>query len=136
MNAYETHEPNPEDEGIPSYADDTSTAEDTWVHPAAPDDSAPALPTDGPDFEHAYGITAAQTRAGESLARKLAREAPDRPPRPADTDAVGRLIAPDGGSGIDEEAESIGYDSGERDGWAAEDAAMHLLPGGEQPPAD
>jgi hypothetical protein len=135
MNAYEPHRYSPEDEGIPSYADDTSTAEDTAVRtPLA--DSPPTLPTDGPDLELEYGRTAAQTLAGESLNRKLAREVPDRPSSATGDAGVGRLIAPDQGGGVDSEAMAIGYDSGERDGYTAEEAAMHLLPEGEESAPD
>jgi Family of unknown function (DUF5709) len=45
---------------------------------------------------------------------------------------VGRLIASDeGGSFEDDEAQSIAYDSREREGQAPEEAAMHEVPGEE-----
>jgi hypothetical protein len=136
MDMAEPHSPSPEDDGIPGYADDTSIAEDRGVHPTIADDSAPALPTDGPDFSQAFGVTGAQTRHGQSLSQKLAREEPDRN-RPVDEGGhVGRLIAPDAGSGIDNEAESIGYDSGEQEGLTAEEAAMHILPTDADPPLE
>lgn len=47
---------------------------------------------------------------------------------------VGRLVAPDeGGSFGDQEAESIAYDSGEREGQSPEEAAMHEVPGRDVP---
>jgi hypothetical protein len=47
---------------------------------------------------------------------------------------VGRLVAPDeGGSFPDDEAESIAYDSGEREGQTAEEAAMHEVRGEDVP---
>ncbi|MBB5867862.1 hypothetical protein F4553_001241 [Allocatelliglobosispora scoriae] len=132
----EPQSPSPEDDGIPGYADDTSTAEDRGVRLTSPDDSAPALPVDGPDLSQAFGVTEAQSRHGQSLSQKLAREEPDRFRPGDDSEHVGRLVAPDAGSGLDDEAESIGYDSGEQEGLSAEEAAMHILPTDADPPLD
>lgn len=54
----------------------------------------------------------------------------DEPP----SRSIGRLVAPDeGGSFEDDEAESIAYDSGEREGQSPEEAAMHEVPGRDVP---
>jgi hypothetical protein len=68
----------PEDEGIPDYADDTSTAFDEADRPRF-DDSPPALPTDAPQGMEEYGVTAAEARQGEPMNQRLLREEPDTP---------------------------------------------------------
>jgi len=74
------------------------------------------------------GLTAAEEREGPSLDEQLAAEEPevtgvDDEPDPR----AGRLVAPDEGSGIDEEAEEVAEDVGPA-GYAssAEEAAMHI----------
>jgi len=74
------------------------------------------------------GITAAEEREGPSLDEQLAAEEPevtgvDDEPDPR----AGRLVAPDEGSGIDEESEEVAEDVGPA-GYAssAEEAAMHI----------
>ncbi|HZM74925.1 MAG TPA: DUF5709 domain-containing protein [Candidatus Limnocylindrales bacterium] len=48
--------------------------------------------------------------------------------------SVGRIVEPgEGGSFEDDEAESIAYDSGEREGLTAEEAAMHEVRGRDVP---
>jgi len=74
------------------------------------------------------GLTAAEEREGPSLDEQLAAEEPevtgvDDEPDPR----AGRLVAPDEGSGIDEESEEVAEDVGPA-GYAssAEEAAMHI----------
>lgn len=74
------------------------------------------------------GITAAEEREGPSLDQQLAAEEPevtgvDDDPEPR----AGRLVAPDEGSGVDEESEEIAEDVGPA-GYAssAEEAAVHI----------
>ncbi len=91
---------------------------------------------------HRFGTTAAEERAGESLAQLLAEEEPDIDPYAEVADdedeltrrgyeresRTGRLVAPDGGFGEDKEAYSIAWDAGVDGGAAsAEEAAMHLV---------
>ncbi|GGK15159.1 hypothetical protein GCM10010124_04670 [Pilimelia terevasa] len=53
----------------------------------------------------------------------------DRPLDDRDAPPVGRLVAPDGGSGLDREAEALAVDAGAAGGAAtAEEAAMHIVP--------
>lgn len=68
--------PSPEDEGIPDYADDTSTAFDESERPRF-NDSPQQFPADRPQALDEYGLTAAEQRQGESLDRRLDREEPD-----------------------------------------------------------
>jgi Family of unknown function (DUF5709) len=88
----------PEAEGIPSVADDTSTAYDE-PEPRMRPDEQPPLPVDKPD-------------------RGVKR-------RPG---GVGRLVEPDLGGIEDTEAQAIATDTGELSGQSAEEAAMHLEP--------
>jgi len=74
------------------------------------------------------GLTAAEEREGPSLDEQLAAEEPevtgvDDEPDPR----AGRLVAPDEGSGMDEESEEVAEDVGPA-GYAssAEEAAMHI----------
>ena len=76
------------------------------------------------------GLTAAEEREGPSLDEQLAAEEPevtgvDDEPDPR----AGRLVAPDEGSGMDEESEEVAEDVGPA-GYAssAEEAAMHVIP--------
>jgi hypothetical protein len=68
----------PEDEGLPDYADDTSTAFDEADRPRF-SDSPPALPADNPQGVEEYGVTAAEARRAEPLDQRLLREEPDTP---------------------------------------------------------
>ncbi|MEV6966498.1 DUF5709 domain-containing protein [Hamadaea sp. NPDC051192] len=137
-------------DGIPDYADDTSTAYDTGENPRI-DDTAPALPGDEPEYltdESATPAEEADLTEGPSEAldvdrtQELDLEAgfddpdeesdelliDDEEPDPyADPDEpVGRLVAPDLGAGVDDEEEAWGEDTGEADGLSAEESAMHL----------
>ncbi|GGK05434.1 hypothetical protein GCM10010123_39130 [Pilimelia anulata] len=52
----------------------------------------------------------------------------DRPLDGRDAPPVGRLVAPDGGSGLDDEAAAVASDAGPAGGAAsAEEAAMHIV---------
>lgn len=66
----------PEDEGIPDYAADTSTAYDEADRPRL-DDSPPALPADEPQAVDEFGVTGQEGRQGEPIADRLDREEPD-----------------------------------------------------------
>ncbi|MEU4368131.1 DUF5709 domain-containing protein [Micromonospora chersina] len=89
-----------------------------------------------------FGTTAAEERAGESLAQLLAQEEPDLDPYAETADdedeltrrgyereaRTGRLVADDEGFGEDEQADSVAWDAGVDGGGAsAEEAAMHLV---------
>ncbi|MFE9957600.1 DUF5709 domain-containing protein [Micromonospora sp. NPDC005299] len=89
-----------------------------------------------------FGTTAAEERAGESLAQLLAQEEPDVDPYAEVADdedeltrrgyereaRTGRLVADDAGLGEDEQADSVAWDAGVDGGAAsAEEAAMHLV---------
>jgi hypothetical protein len=88
----------PEAEGIPSIADDQSTAYDE-PEPRMRPDEQPALPVGRPD----HGT---KSQSG----------------------GVGRLVDPDLGGIADTEGQSIAFDTGEMSGLSAEEAAMHLEP--------
>lgn len=136
----------PEAEGIPDPAADTSTAYDDADRPQF-DDSPPALPAETPQAVDEYGVTAAEARRGEPLEDKLAREDPDvgnGPGRPAealrDAEAlaeerprpepgpvsaydrsesggpVGRLAEPDQQALVDTEKDEVARDEGEAGG--------------------
>lgn len=68
--------PSPEDEGIPDYADDTSTAFDESDRPRF-NDSPQVFPADEPQALDEFGMTAEEQRRGESLERRLNREEPE-----------------------------------------------------------
>lgn len=76
----------------------------------------------------AFGITAAEQEAGESLEARARRDLPEELVLPTDQPlGVGRLVAPDGDQGPDTEAEEFGTDEGIDDGdFSAEEAAMHI----------
>lgn len=107
MTGTETPQPpeDPEQEGIPDHAADTSTAYEESDRPRF-DDSPPALPAEQPQALEEHGTTAAEARQGEPLADRLAREAPDET-------AAGRGAA--------------------RGGRSAEEAAMHEVDEDEIP---
>ncbi|QLQ34982.1 DUF5709 domain-containing protein [Micromonospora robiginosa] len=89
-----------------------------------------------------FGTTAAEERAGDSLAHLLAQEEPDVDPyaEPAEDEdelirrgyereaRTGRLVADDQGFGEDQQADSVAWDVGIDGGAAsAEEAAVHLV---------
>lgn len=86
----------PEAEGLPSVADDQSTAYDE-PEPRMRPDEQPPLPIDRPD----HGT---KSQPG----------------------GVGRLVDPDLGGPVDTEAQAVAFDTGETSGLSAEEAAMHL----------
>lgn len=145
--------PSPEEEGIPDYADDTSTAYQEGERPRFRDSPA-SMPADEPHGVDEYGVTAAEQRHGEPLDMELAREEPDvtgapERPRPAGAGAeedygtlepggaAGRLLEPDQGAGMDEEKELQARPTG-GEALSAEEAAVHELSADEQrePPED
>lgn len=92
----------------------------------------------------AYGTTAAEEAAGETLDQRLAQEEPDVDERrlvdeQADVGGevgrqrAGRLVDPDGGAEFDTEKDLVARDVG-IDGAAAssEEAAVHIVDGEEQ----
>ncbi|SCG78447.1 DUF5709 domain-containing protein [Micromonospora humi] len=90
-----------------------------------------------------FGTTAAEERAGDSLAHLLAQEEPDVDPYAEEADGdedeltrrgyeretrSGRLVADDQGFGEDEQADSVAWDVGIDGGAAsAEEAAVHVV---------
>ncbi len=108
----------PDAEGLPSVADDTSSAYDD-ASGRTREDTAPALPGDEP------------------LEQRLLREQPEVSPEDIDDSLdsidlnepsprrIGRLVdsSPDGLA--DDESQAIATDSGETLGLSAEEAAMH-----------
>jgi hypothetical protein len=123
----------PEDEGIPDHAVDTSTAYDEADRPRF-DDSPPPLPADRPQAVDEFGVTGEESRRGEAMPDKLAREEPDGDLSGPRTGGVGRLVEPDEGARTDQEKDTVATDAGEAGGGlAAEEAAMHELSGDEVP---
>lgn len=120
--------PSPEDEGLPDYADDDSTAYEDVDRPRFRDSPA-ILPADEPQAVDEYGITAAEQRAGEPLDMALAREEPDWEPdeEAREEDLAGRLVEPDEGAHTDEEKDVVAAQAG-WEGLSAEEAAMHTVP--------
>ncbi len=126
----------PDAEGLPSVADDTSSAYDD-ASGRTREDTAPALPGDEPVAVDDYGITEAESRRDEPLEQRLLREQPEVSPEDIDDSLdsidlnepsprrIGRLVdsSPDGLA--DDESQAIATDSGETLGLSAEEAAMH-----------
>jgi len=118
----------PDAEGLPSVADDTSTAYDE-PEGRMRDDTAPALPSDEPLGVDRYGVTAEEARRGEPLKARLLREEPELDAEDIDDTIdsidlnepspkqIGRLE--------DTQTQSVAYDTGETMGLSAEEAAMH-----------
>ena len=78
---YPTQVSDPEAEGLPGTADDDSTAYDQVDTGRWADGPNPAaLPADRPQAVAAFGTTAAEQRAGESLDYRLSQEEPDIQP--------------------------------------------------------
>src|SRR5688500_18396968 len=66
----------PDAEGLPSVADDTSTAYDE-PEGRMRDDTAAALPGEEPQGVDQYGVTAEEAQHGEPLQARLLREEPE-----------------------------------------------------------
>ncbi len=90
-----------------------------------------------------FGNTAAEELRGETLDQRIAQEehdidASDWDEENLDDDEVGReragrLVAPDEGAHEDDESAAIAFDVGiDGAGASAEEAAMHVIPEGEQ----
>jgi hypothetical protein len=85
---------NPEAEGLPSTADDDSTAfEDGQSSRIADGPDPAALPADRPIASFDYGTTPAEARTPEPLADRLDREEPE--PDPFAEAAAGTVESPD-----------------------------------------
>jgi hypothetical protein len=112
-----------EAEGVPDMSDvDTPQRISGDTHEMIPP------PGDEPGASVDFGTTAEEERQGESLDGRLAREEPDRPPRPGD-EAAHRFVAPDEGVREDTESDAVGYDVGRDTGdLSAEEAAVHEEP--------
>jgi Family of unknown function (DUF5709) len=76
----------PESEGIPDVAVDTSLAYDSKDRPGF-EDSPPALPTEDAVATDEYGITAYEGSHDEPLSSRLVREEPDISPDTPETSA-------------------------------------------------
>jgi hypothetical protein len=147
MDATSEYPESPEDEGIPSYADDNSSAYDQGTKPRL-DDPPSVPPRDRPLGLDEYGVTHLEEELGEPLDVRLRREVPDFGARdrfdvPVDEDqeeepppVVGRLVAPDEGIGPDLEAKAVASDTHELEGLSAEEAAMHVISPDEVPLED
>jgi hypothetical protein len=87
---YPTPVSDPEAEGLPGTADDDSTAYDDVLTGRSADGPDPAaLPADRPQAVAAFGTTAEEQRAGESLDYRLSQEEPDiRPEDPLESPGV------------------------------------------------
>ena len=109
------HDDELEAEGIPALDD------------AVNDDEGMAPPRDHPTAVDDYGTTAAEQRVPEPLSDFVERERPDV--FRADGDRVGRLVAPDAGSGEDDEATEVAMETDDDVGESAEEAAMHIVDG-------
>ncbi len=86
-------------------------------------------PRDRPIAVHGFGTTTEETRAGEPLDGRLARERPDASvdsPYPSDDAWVGQLVADDEGVREDTEKDSVAHAFGGDGGQSAEEAAMHI----------
>ncbi|MFI5913040.1 DUF5709 domain-containing protein [Dactylosporangium sp. NPDC051541] len=134
-------DPDPDDEGQLS-------AEDT-LSDRGLDDSLDEgySPPEKPRGVTAFGVTQAEAEQGESLDQRLRQEEPDTLEQLDDDDygrttesgeffddgevgdrRAGRLVAPDEGSGEDDEKDEVGSDVGIDGGAAsAEEAAMHIV---------
>lgn len=112
-----------DDRGVDDALDEGFTTRETWS------------PGQG------YGNTASEESRGESLNQRIAQEEPDYDANSDDwvnddlddgevgDQRSGRLVAPDAGSGDDEESSSIASDVGiDGAGASAEEAAMHIVP--------
>ena len=77
----------PEAEGIPDVADDTSTAYDQPDKPRL-EDSPVSLPVDRPVAVDDYGVTPEEGRHDEPLSARLMREEPDISPDDPETAAA------------------------------------------------
>jgi hypothetical protein len=85
-------------------------------------------PRDEPIAVEGFGTTTEETREGEPLSGRLAREVPDQGvdlPYPED-DWVGQLVADDEGVREDTEKDSVAHARGGDGGQSAEEAAMHI----------
>jgi len=114
-------------------------------------------PPDEPLGVDDYGLTAAEQHVDEPLDERVRREEPERADR-SDAGAVGRLVAPDAGTGLDREKDAVASevrgvpaadrpagDAGTDDPTAvetatelvddrtAEEAAMHEIPPDREP---
>jgi hypothetical protein len=86
-------------------------------------------PRDRPVAATDYGTTAAEQGRDEPLRDRVRREVPDR--ALDDGRPVGRLVAPDAGTGRDVEAAEVAEEEADDTlGLTAEEAAMHMEPPG------
>ncbi len=116
----------PESEGIPEIADDTSTAWDDPRHPRL-EDSPPSLPADEPALleDGPLGARLAHEEPDIGLDSVDERGVSIDMDTPLPGGGIGRLVAPDEGVREDDESQAVAFDSGEREGLSAEEAAMH-----------
>lgn len=125
----------PEDEGVPDYADDTSTAYDEADRPRFNDSPYP-VPADEPQMIDEYGVTAAEQRRGEPLAERLREEEPEltEPAELSEEEQAGRLVEPDEGIRADTEPELFaGETPAASGGLTAEEAAVYEVTEEELP---
>ena len=86
-------------------------------------------PRDRPVAANQWGTTASEEARGEPLRDRVRREQPDG--ARADDRPVGRLVAPDAGTGRDTDGAEVADEEAEDTlGLTAEEAAMHIEPPG------
>ena len=125
MTEEKAHDPAtpPEAEGIPEIADDATPRPEEDVEP-----QQMAMPGDVPVALDEYGTTAAETRHGEPLSGRLAREEPDTPEVP---DGGARIVEPDEGVREATEKDMVGRNvRGPAGDYSAEESAVN-----EEPPS-
>lgn len=125
----------PEEEGIPDYAVDTSTAYDEADRPRF-EDSPPPLPADRPQAVDDFGVTASEAREGEPLDDRLERERPDVPRRPqytaGNTELADEVVTEQTEAQAREDAEVLGTEP-EPEPAAGPSAAWDKVPRGGEP---
>ncbi|HEX6683373.1 MAG TPA: DUF5709 domain-containing protein [Candidatus Limnocylindrales bacterium] len=109
----------PESEGIPDVADDTSTAYDDPKRPRF-EDSPVALPADEAVAVDDYGVTAYESSHDEPLKARLTREekdiSPDDPQTAADEEIADEALSDDALAQAARDADTFGSeDMGEED---------------------
>ncbi|NUS72946.1 MAG: hypothetical protein HOQ05_06010 [Corynebacteriales bacterium] len=114
----------PEREGLPSTADDDSTAQLGQPDSRTGEGPDPAaLPSDHPVAAEDYGMTPWEQEHKEPLEQRLRREEPDSVRHKFDESD--QLVAPDEGAGPDLEKDLIASDAGPSSGPTAEEDAVH-----------
>lgn len=113
--------------GIPATNEMPANVPPGW------EDAEEPPPLDRPQGAEDWGTTAREELTGESLARRVLREQPDRPGRDGARAAVRVTDPGDDDSGIDDEADLIGDLAEASDSTlSGEEAALRIV--GDDPP--